>query len=135
MRAAVEATGCLAGTDVMVSATHTHAGPDLNADWEDDHGSYRDAKARYRAFLPHAVASSLVAAVEDLSPAVLDWAEEPVYGVGAGRRATSDRPQRLSVLRATGDGRTKGLVIIYPCHGTVLGRATWPCPGTSSAPA
>jgi hypothetical protein len=121
VRAAVEATGCLVGGDVMVSATHTHAGPDFNAAWEDEKGSYADAQAAYRAFLPYAVASSMVLAVEDLAPSELDWAQEAVYGVGTARRSPTDRPQRLSVLRATQEGRLRGMVIIYPCHGTVLG--------------
>jgi neutral ceramidase len=121
VRAAVEATGCVAGANVMVSATHTHAGPDLNGDWDDEKGSYRDAQAQYRAFLPHAVASSMVCAVEDLAPSVLAWAEEPVYGVGAGRRATTAGAQRASVITARRDGRLAAVVIVHPCHGTVLG--------------
>ena len=121
VRAAVESAGCLAGANVMVSATHTHAGPDLNGDWDDDQGSHGDAKARYRAFLPYAVASSVVLAEQDLAPSVLAWAEEPVSGVGAGRRAATDRPQRLSVVTATRDGRLTGMVVVHPCHGTVLG--------------
>ena len=28
VRAAIDATGCIPGRDVMVGATHTHAGPD-----------------------------------------------------------------------------------------------------------
>ncbi len=68
VRAAIEATGCLAGGNVMVSATHTHAGPDLYRDWDDDDLGHRDARAIYRGFLPLAVASSLVSAVEDLVP-------------------------------------------------------------------
>ena len=135
VRAAVEASGGLAGGDVMVSATHTHAGPDLDRTWDDEKGSYREAQARYRAFLPYAVASSLVCAVEDLAPSTLAWAEEPVYGVGAGRRAADARPQRLSVVTARREGELRGMVIVYPCHGTVLGATTWPCPATSSAPA
>ena len=121
VRAAVEATGALAGDDVMVSATHTHAGPDLERAWEDEKGSYRQAQARYRAFLPYAVASSLVSAVEDLAPSSLAWAEEAVYGVGAGRRGADARPQRLSVVTARREGELRGMVIVYPCHGTVMG--------------
>jgi hypothetical protein len=111
----------MAGADVMVSATHTHAGPDLDQDWDDKRGSYRDAQARYRAFLPHAVASSMVCATEDLAPSELAWAEGPVYGVGGGRRRTSSGPQRLSVVTAQRHGRLAGMVIVHPCHGTVLG--------------
>jgi hypothetical protein len=121
VRAAIEATGCVAGDNVMVSATHTHAGPDLNRGWADEKGSYGDAQVRYRAFLPHAVASSMVCAVEDLTPSVLAWAEEPVYGVGGGRRTGDARPQRLSVLTASWEGELRGMVIVHPCHGTVLG--------------
>jgi hypothetical protein len=121
MRAAIEATGCVAGGDVMVSATHTHAGPDLDRAWDDEKGSYRDAQARYRAFLPHAVASSVVCAVEDLTSSALAWAEEPVYGVGTGRRAADARPQRLSLVTALREGELRGIVMVYPCHGTVLG--------------
>ncbi len=121
VRAAVEASGGLAGGNVMVSATHTHAGPDLDRTWDDEKGSYREAQARYRAFLPYAVASSLVCAVEDLAPSTLAWAEEPVYGVGAGRHAADARPQRLSVVTARREGELRGMVIVYPCHGTVLG--------------
>ena len=121
VRAAVDATGCLAGGDVMVSATHTHAGPDLYRDWDDDDLGHRDARAIYRGFLPLAVASSLVSAVEDLSPAALAWAEVAVDGVATDRRSTTARSQKLSVLSATADGRLKGLVVVFPCHGTVLG--------------
>jgi hypothetical protein len=121
VRAAIDAAGCMAGEDVMVSATHTHAGPDLNGDWEDEKGSYRDAQARYRAFLPHAVATSMVCAVQDLAPSELAWAEGAVYGVGAARRAGTSGPQRLSVVTARRDGRLAGMVLVHPCHGTVLG--------------
>ena len=121
IRAAVEATGPLAGRDLLVSATHTHAGPDLYRDWDDDDLGHRDARAVYRGFLPLAVASSLVSAVQDLSPAALAWTEEAVDGVAADRRSATARPQRLSVLSATADGHLKGLVVIFPCHGTVLG--------------
>jgi neutral ceramidase len=121
IRAAIEASGCMAGADVMVSATHTHAGPDLDTDWADEKGSYRDAQAHYRAFLPDAVASSMVCAAQDLAPSELEWAEAPVSGVGGGRRAGTSEPQRLTVLTARRDGDLAGMVLVHPCHGTVLG--------------
>jgi hypothetical protein len=121
IREAIEATGCMAGADVMVSATHTHAGPDLDVEWADEKGSHRDAQAHYRAFLPDAVASSMVCAVQDLAPSEMAWAEAPVSGVGGGRRAGTSEPQRLTVLTARRDGDLAGMVLVHPCHGTVLG--------------
>lgn len=121
VRAAVEATGCLAGHDVMVSATHTHAGPELYGDWGTNEGRDSGAQAHYRGFLPYAVATAVVAAVQDLSAASLSWADSTVLGVGASRRANGEQPPRLGVLEATVDGRLKGMVIVYPCHGTVMG--------------
>ena len=121
IRAAVNATGCLDGQDVMVSATHTHAGPDLSCEWADGGHAHAEAKAAYRNFLAHAVASSLVAAVSELAPASLAWGEEAVYGAGASRRAGGAGPQRLGALTATDGARLRGMRVIYPCHGTVLG--------------
>ena len=121
VRAAVEATGSVDGANVMVGATHTHAGPDVDRSWAGGEEPYPEAQARYRGFLPHAVASSLVAAVADLSPVSLAWGEGPVQGVGADRRGGAGRPQQLSLLKAVTGERVKGMRIVYGCHGTVLG--------------
>lgn len=121
IRTAVSATGCLDGQDVMVSATHTHAGPDLNCEWAEGATEHAEAKAAYRNFLPHAIASSLVAAVSDLAPASLSWGKEAVYGVAASRRGGAGGPQKLGALIATQGARARGMRVIYPCHGTVLG--------------
>lgn len=121
IRAAVDATGCLDGQDVMVSATHTHAGPDLSCEWAEGARAHREAQAAYRNFLAHAVASSLVAAVSELTPACLAWGTEAVYGAGASRRSGGAGPQRLGALSATDGARLRGMRVIYPCHGTVLG--------------
>ena len=121
VREAIGATACLPGDDVLVGATHTHAGPDLSRHWDLDGQSHHGAQERYRSFLPHAIASAVVAAVEDLSPSSLTWAEGSISGVGTDRRGSTDLPQKLGVLRAIADDQLKGMVIIHPCHGTVLG--------------
>lgn len=133
VRSAVAGTGCVDGENVMVGATHTHAGPDLSREWsddEDDHGDeqrgagkhgHPEAQAAYRRFLPHAVASSVVAAVTGLVPSTLSWGEEALSEVGTGRRDGTSRPQRLGVLTATAGGRTRGMRVVFPCHATVLG--------------
>jgi hypothetical protein len=121
VREAVAATAGLAGDDVMVGATHTHAGPDLSRDWDLEGESRRGARDRYRSYLPHATASAVVAAVEDLSPSSLSWAEGSISAVGIDRRGGTVVPQRLAVLRATAHDQLKGMVIVHPCHGTVLG--------------
>ena len=121
IRAAVSATGCLDGQNVIVSATHTHAGPDLDSEWADGTRSHLEAKTSYCNFLVYAIASSLVAAVSDLAPASLAWGEEAVYGVGSSRRGGGADPQRLGALTATDGARLRGMRVIYPCHGTVLG--------------
>jgi hypothetical protein len=124
IRAAIEATGCMPGADVMVSATHTHAGPDLDTGPGQTKGA-RTATLRF--------------ALPGLSPrrgGQLDgvrrsrtWRRrcwpgprQPVSGVGRGttQRATS-APQRLSVLTARREGELGGMVLVHPCHGTVLG--------------
>jgi neutral ceramidase len=121
VRAAIDATGCMPGQDVMVGSTHTHAGPDLSGDWGCN-GAYRDAQERYTRFLPHAIASAVVPAVVDLEPCSVGWAESALSGVGSGRREENGlRPQKLGALKATVGDRLKGMVIVYPCHGTVLG--------------
>lgn len=121
VRGAIDATGCMPGQAVMVGSTHTHAGPDLSADWGCN-GAYREAQERYNEFLPHAIASAVVSAVVDLEPCSVGWAESAISGVGSGRREESgQRPQRLGALKAMAGDRLKGMVIVYPCHGTVLG--------------
>ncbi len=119
VRAAVEATGCLDAGNVMVGATHTHAGPDVYGEWGT--GGRPEAVEAYREYLPHAIATSLVGAVSDLEPATLAWGEVDVQGVGASRRAGGTAPLRLGALVATGKGGLRGMRVVYPCHGTVLG--------------
>jgi neutral ceramidase len=122
VRAAVEARGCLDGASLMVSATHTHAGPDVEQVWAEDGRRYEEARAAYRSVLPQLVASSVVSAVTALSEAEVAWGEGEVVGVGAPRReASRAEPQRLSVLTVSSAARLVGLRMIYACHGTVLG--------------
>jgi hypothetical protein len=106
---------------LMVCATHTHAGPELYQGREDDYRGYHDSYIQYGRFLPHAIACSVVSAVADLSPSFVSWAETSVEGVGVSRRGDPARPQRLGVLCVSVDDRVKGLIIVCPYHGNVVG--------------
>ena len=122
VRAAIDATGCIPGRDVMVGATHTHAGPDLWRDWNDGTAAGAASRQSYAQFLPHAIASAVVAAVMDLEPGSVKWGETNLSGVGAGRRASDEQqPPRLGSLVAMAGDQVKAVVVVYPCHGTVLG--------------
>ena len=58
----------------------------------------------------------------DLEPGSVKWGETNLSGVGAGRRASDEqRPPRLGSMVATADDQVKAVVVVYPCHGTVLG--------------
>jgi hypothetical protein len=100
----------LSGETVVVSATHTHAGPDLGA-----------APDGYREWLPHAVAGALRAAAQDLSPVRLHWAEDAVTGVAANRRDPERPVPPLGLLAATSPTGSRTTMVVYPCHATVLG--------------
>ena len=122
VRSAINATGSMTGQDVMVSATHTHAGPDLWRDWSGDLAGGLGLRESYARFLPHAVASAVATAVMDLEACSLRWGETTLRGVGAGRRAGDEQPPlRLGSLMAMAADQVKAAVVVYPCHGTVLG--------------
>ena len=114
---------------VWLTATHTHAGPDLTA--------WGPAVERAHARLLAAAVDAALAAVANMAPASLRHAHTTVAGVGARRNSGGAGTGRegealpLDLLIATrtgadGDGAGDGpgevaVLGVLPCHATVLG--------------
>lgn len=124
--------------NVVLTSTHTHCGPDLISELSNIFSTpMTDAEIaaglRYKAKLVDAIVESVERAIADLRPASVD------YGIGkvsfaANRRVLvggrwtafgvqSDGPvdHALPVLRISDpDGKLRGVVFNYACHGTTL---------------
>jgi len=106
----------LAPENVLVAATHTHAGPDLFAWWEGEHPVALERTLE-------AACGAARQAVERLEPAGLHFGEAQLQHVSVNRRDELRGPldQSVSVLRAVRpDGTTLGLLVSFACHAVTL---------------
>ena len=118
VKAAISSATGIAPERIILSATHTHAGPasvylqgcgDLALDW-------------LEGFPAQAVAA-VQAAQADLSPCSLHFGTVDVRGIAVNRRDPANGPldEELSVLWFQGpDGSAKGAVLHYTCHAVVM---------------
>ena len=123
---------------IVLTSTHTHCGPDLISELSNIFSTpmtddERAAGLRYKAKLIEAVVQAVAAAIADLKPANLDY-EIGKATFAANRRVLTggrwtafgvqpDGPvdHALPVLRISDpDGKLRGVVFNYACHGTTL---------------
>ncbi|GAA4443051.1 hypothetical protein [Phytohabitans houttuyneae] len=113
---AAAVAGLLPGTDVWVSATHTHAGPETSC-----LPTSPSTPPRWLAAIPPVAASAVRAAVAAERDVTLRLHRQRLGGVGGQRSGA--RPRRtvpIDVLRFDLPDRLAGLVVVLPVHPTVL---------------
>jgi neutral ceramidase len=102
--------------NVLVAASHTHAGPDLFAWWDGE-------PVAVERTIERTVAAARQA-LERLQPAELSWGQAQLNHVSVNRRDEHGGAldTSVSVLRAVspGDGSTLGLVAGFACHPVTL---------------
>lgn len=109
------------GDAVMISATHTHAGPVTISTFFNP-GESLDGG--YMERLAAALAEAVRVARKGWQPARIGVGSGRVSGIGVNRRTADGRPvdEEVGIIKVdTPDGRTRGALINYACHPTVLG--------------
>lgn len=115
--------------DVVLHATHTHAGPCIS---QERLGV--DAPA-VRAAVERAVVAAVVEAAGRLLPCTVSYCEAAGAGIARNRRHLDreiDPP--VQTLRFEHDGRTAATLVSYPCHPVVLDAANTEISGDYIAP-
>jgi neutral ceramidase len=105
--------------NVSVSATHTHSAPETRTCVEIGFDSHTE---EWLAFVEDMTVEAIGEAIGSAEPVNLYSAALPAPGVAKNRRAGETTvDDTLMVIRAEDmQGRTKGLIINYACHCTVL---------------
>lgn len=128
--------------DLMLWATHTHAGPVMHAGWSEP----RDEE--YFRTLAHTLAGAVIAASNDLRPATLrvGWGREerishnrrylmkdgairtnPGVGNPEISRVDGSRDPAVGALFIEDDQRLRAIVVNFACHLDVLGNGNFLC--------
>lgn len=106
---------------VMVSATHTHAGPvTMRAFCQPDERMEPAYGERFRTAIETAVA----AAWESRAPARVGVGSGRVAGIGVNRRSPDGLPvdDEIGIVKVEdGSGRVRAVLVNFACHPTVLG--------------
>lgn len=121
VRARIAGRTGLAAEAVMVSSTHTHAGP-VTVSTFFNPGESLDRV--YMERLAEAIADAVSAAWTARRQARVGVGDARVTGIGSNRRTADRLPvdEQAGLLRVDGeDGRPLGVLINYACHPTVLG--------------
>jgi neutral ceramidase len=106
---------------VMIASTHTHAGPVTITTFFNPEESVDSA---YMDSLENAVEQSVTNAWLTRFPARVGVGVAKVEGVGVNRRSPDQRPidEQIGIIKVDDfNGRTRGVLINYSCHPTVLG--------------
>jgi hypothetical protein len=106
---------------MLVASTHTHAGP-VTIQTFFNPGASLDAG--YMQRLAAAIEQCVCEAWESRRPARIGVGTGRAEGVGVNRRTPDQRPidDQIALLRVDDEqGRTRGVIINYACHPTVLG--------------
>lgn len=130
----VRETG-IPGGAVMISATHTHAGP-VTVSTFFNPGESLDA--RYMERLSAAITHAVAAAHDAGQPARAGVGSGSVQGIGSNRRSPDRVPvdEQVGILRVdAADGRPLAVLFNYACHPTVLGPDNLLFSGDFAAPA
>jgi hypothetical protein len=109
------------GTQLMLSCTHTHHGPDTIGLWGPDM-STSGVDPEYLAGLKDKVVATALAALDQLRPAFMRSTSLPVTGVVKNARDPEILDQELTCLQFCHMETSAPLVtwLIYPCHPEVL---------------
>jgi neutral ceramidase len=121
VRRAVQRRTGIAPEATLVAATHTHAGP-VTIQTFFNPGASLDAA--YMQRLAAAIEQCVSQAWQSSQPARIGVGTGRAEGVGVNRRSPDQRPidDQIALLRVDDEqGRTRGVVINYACHPTVLG--------------
>src|ERR1700682_5489399 len=135
IRARVAAKSDIDASAIMVCATHTHSGPAFNI-FATPRGDAKRVDGRsleWERALPDKIARAIIRANENLEPATLRAASEPLP-LGTNRRLLrpSGQIQLAANYNGVADGEAEVLgvfdrrshpiafVLNYPCHGVVL---------------
>ncbi len=105
---------------VMIAATHTHSGPNLEGGFADQ----GTAAEHYIRTLVDDLAGAVSAAWDSRGPAAVGVGSGTVAGIGRNRRSADGFPvdPQVGVLRVLPDSGSPGAVIVnYTCHAVVLG--------------
>ena len=106
---------------VLIAATHTHAGP-VTIQTFFNPGASLDAG--YMGALAAAIEHCVTEAWDSRQPARIGVGTGRAEGVGVNRRTPDGQPidDQIALLRVDDDaGRTRGVLVNYACHPTVLG--------------
>jgi len=112
----------LAPERIIVTSTHTHAGPDVAGLW----GGHIFSSGRDEAYIDHLVetaAQQIVQAVAALQPALMKaGSATAVFSWVENRSEPGLLDNRISVVQFVDDaGNSIATLTNYPCHPTVLG--------------
>ncbi len=115
VRETVAAQTGLPASGIMISASHTHSGPDISRT--------DDLTREYRASLIVKLVAVITRAWQERQPATVSAAIGELYSSAANRRPNGGPVDRsVNVLWASSDtGQPFGVLVNYTCHGTVLG--------------
>ena len=118
-----EQTG-LSGDNILITATHTHSGPDTVRYLSNESDStVPEPDAEYMAQLEDGIVSAGVSAVQQEQHAVLGKGLADGRGVGTNRRnpeGLRDAAVPVVLVRSEEDGSPIGLMLICAMHPTVL---------------
>lgn len=121
VRRAVQRRTGIAAEELLLAATHTHAGPVTIRTFFNP-GESLDAD--YMERLAAAIEQCVTEAWESRQPARIGVGTGRAEGVGVNRRSPDKRPidDQIALIRVDDEqGHTRGVVINYACHPTVLG--------------
>jgi neutral/alkaline ceramidase-like enzyme len=106
---------------ILISSTHTHAGPvTVSAFFNPD----ESLDAGYMALLRHAIVEAVETAWRSRFPARVGIGTGTIEGLGVNRRSPDGNPvdREIGILKVDdAQGRTRAVLINYACHPTVLG--------------
>lgn len=121
VRRAVQRRTGLAPEGVLLAATHTHAGPVTIRTFFNPGASL---DAGYMERLAAAIERCVTEAWQSRRPARIGVGTGRAEGVGVNRRTPDKRPidDQIALIKVDDEqGRTRGVIINYACHPTVLG--------------
>lgn len=120
-RRAVAARVPIQPSAILIASTHTHAGPvTVNAFFNPD----ESLDAKYMARLQDAIVGAIEAAWQALFEARVGVGTGAITTLGVNRRSPDGLPidREIGIVKVDDiQGKTKGVLINYGCHPTVLG--------------
>ncbi len=121
VRRAVQSRTGIAAEGLLLAATHTHAGPVTIRTFVNPGDSL---DAGYMERLAAAIEQCVAEAWQSRRPARIGVGTGRAEGIGVNRRTPDKRPidDQVALIKVDDEqGRTRGVIINYACHPTVLG--------------